>query len=343
MKKIIVLAMVLSMALMAAGCGNKEGHNVKDHIKLGQYKGIQVTVDRTEVTDEKIDEAIRYDMEAYAVDREVTDRPVQAGDTVNIDFEGLKDGVAFEGGAAAGYDLKIGSGQFIPGFEEGLIGHELGEKVSLNLSFPEEYHNAELAGQAVVFNVTINSITEAVIPELTEEFVKSNTKYDSIAAYREGIRAELAAQYEEEANIKKSDDVFNAILNNSEIISLPQVLLDYYKEDYKKIFTQYAQQYGLDFDTFLAAINMSQADYEKQAAQFAETSATQELVLSAIIEAEKIALTDQEFNAEVEEILQISGYPSRNELYKVLPESRIRKNLLMQKAIEFVMEQAIEV
>jgi trigger factor len=165
----------------------KADYKVDDYIKLGQYKGVKVTVDQLTVTDDNVNTAIQDDLKANATTEEVTDRKdVQNGDIVNIDYEGLKDGKAFDGGTSTGYDLTIGSGKFIPGFEDKLIGAKVGEKVSIDLTFPADYQQADLAGQAVVFNVTVNSIKKQVIPELTEEYVKSKTSYDTIDAYKEG-------------------------------------------------------------------------------------------------------------------------------------------------------------
>ncbi|MDF2486627.1 MAG: trigger factor, partial [Herbinix sp.] len=167
----------------------KEDFVVGDFIKLGQYKGIEVTVTKLEVTDANVDTAIQEDLTAHTTNEEITDRTdVQNGDIANIDYEGLKDGVAFEGGTATATDLTIGSNQFIPGFEEKLIGTKVGDKVEIELTFPEDYSNSpELAGQDVVFKVTVNAIKKEVVPELNLEYVQANTDYDTVDAYREGI------------------------------------------------------------------------------------------------------------------------------------------------------------
>ena len=368
-KKIFILVMSICIVLLAGGCGSKgvagntnsptptatSGTNtgnaqtvtkgdyvVDDYIKLGQYKGIKVTVTKLEVTDDAVNAAIQDDLKAKATQKDIIGRPVQNGDTVNIDYEGLKDGVAFSGGTAKGSDLTIGSGTFIPGIEEGLIGHNIGEKVALNITFPADYSTTDLAGKAVVFNVTINSIKESVLPELTEDYVKNNSDYASIDAYKEGTRAKLQVQNEETMKNQKTNDVFTAIAGNSKISSLPQTLLDYYKNDLKNYYTQYAQANGMDFASFLGASSMTQADFDSQAQQYAESMATQELVIKAIIEAEKMTLTDDEYNAGVDKIVSDYGYPSKDDLLKSIDESQIRENLLMQKAMDFVTAQAVE-
>ena len=175
----------------------KEDYKVSDYIKLGEYKGIKYTVNKLEVTDADIETAIQEDLQAAATEQEIKDRDVvKDGDIVNIDYEGLKDGVAFDGGTAKDSDLVIGSGSFIPGFEDGLIGATVGKQVDIKTTFPEDYQSTELAGQEVVFKVTVNAIKEKVVPELTEDYVKENLKFDTIDAYKEDIRKKLQEENE---------------------------------------------------------------------------------------------------------------------------------------------------
>lgn len=182
-KKICVTAAVLSASLLLTACGNKEYlKNIKaeKYVTLGEYKGITATAEKQEVTDELVEELIADSyLAAKAEKLPVTGRTVQEGDVVNIDFAGYRDGVAFEGGTAAGFDLTIGSGQFIAGFEEGLIGANIGDQLSLDLKFPDYYPgNPDLEGQPVVFEVTVNSIAESKNPELTDELVEELSTAD---------------------------------------------------------------------------------------------------------------------------------------------------------------------
>jgi trigger factor len=372
-KKFLALLISASVLLLAGGCGSnsvkatsttqtnqpaatsanastattpaaitKGEFAVDDFIKLGKYKGIEVTVNKTEVTDSAVTEAIQAELNAHATEENVTGRSVEKGDNVNIDYVGLKDGVAFEGGTAAGYDLLIGSGSFIPGFEDGLMGHNIGEKVAVNLTFPANYQAADLAGKAVVFNVTINAIKQPVIPTLTEEYVKNNTTFASIDAYKESIKADLQTKNEENQKNQMTSDVLGAVVANSKIMSFPQTLIDYYKNDFAIQYTQYASSNGMDLTSFLDASNITQEDFNKQTLDYANSMATQELVITSIIKTEKVTLSDEEFNTGVDKIIKQYSIASKDDLFKKVPESKIRESLLWQKTLDFVISQAIQ-
>ncbi|MBB2181365.1 trigger factor [Lachnospiraceae bacterium MD1] len=321
----------------------KEDYNVNDYVKLGQYKGIEVTVDKLEVTDEDVEAAIRADLEAHATEEEVTGRAVESGDIANIDYEGLKDGVAFDGGTATGYDLTIGSGTFIPGFEDQIIGMKVGEKRDINLSFPEEYPSEELAGQPVVFKVTLNAIKKTVVPELTEEYVKNNTEYDSIEAYKAAERTRLEEENKETMKNNKVNSVMTTVIDNAEIISYPQTLIDYYTYEVVSYYKSFASQYGMEYADFLAANNMTEESVAQEAKAYAENRAKQELVLNAIVTAEKMELSDQEYKDGLKQIVDEYGYESEEQLIEYITEDVIKETLLWQKAIDFVEAQAVEI
>jgi trigger factor len=282
-------------------------------------------------------------LQAKATEEEVTDRAVETGDIVNIDYEGLKDGVAFEGGTAQAQNLTIGSNSFIPGFEEKLIGAKIGDKLKLDLTFPEEYSQSpELAGQAVVFNVTVNSIKKSVVPELTEEYVKTNTDYDTIDAYREGTRTTLQATNEKTMKDNKINSILTTIIDNSEIASYPQTLIDYYAYEMKDYYTQYAAMFGMGFADFLSASGLTEESFATEQKSYAESRAAQELALNAIIKAEKIELTDAEYTEGVAKILTDYGYESEEALFETATEEQIKESLIWEKAVTFVTEQAVE-
>jgi trigger factor len=376
-KKVLLLVMSLSLLMLAGGCSKKdveseldgadvtptaaatvtgaatdetatevapvrEAYEVSEFITLGEYKGIEVTVEKLEVSEEDIDAAIEADLQANAKQEEVTDRAVETGDIVNIDYEGLKEGVAFEGGTAKAYDLTIGSNSFIPGFEEKLIGAKIGDKLKLDLTFPADYSAAELAGQAVVFNVTVNSIKKSVVPELTEDYVKANTDYETIEAYREGSRATLQAENEETMKNNKINSVLTAIIDNSEIASYPQTLIDYYAFEMKDYYTQYAAMFGMGFADFLAASGLNEESFATEQKSYAESRAAQELALNAIIKAEKMELTDAEYTEGIAKILTDYGYETEEELFKTATKEQIKESLIWEKAVTFVTEQAVE-
>lgn len=377
MKKRTLLLMIgLSVALTAWGCGKKsvedelnsqkdgaevtkaaedtsgasasqvpvrEPYEVSDYITLGQYKGVKAVYDKLEVTDADVEQAIEDELASNATEEEVQGRAVQTGDIVNIDYEGLKDGVAFEGGTAQGYDLEIGSGSFIPGFEDGLIGHNIGEKVKLDLTFPEEYHSEDLAGQAVVFNVTINSIKAKKLPELTDEYVKNNTDYNTVAEYKDSIRAELEAENEENMKNAKMANIIQTIISNSTISSYPQTLIDYYSYEMENYYTQYAQMFGMDLDAFIEANDMTQTAYNEQKKAYAENRAAQELVLNSVIKTENMVLTDEEYSKGLAYYMEKYDVATEDEFYQNYgTKEQVQESLLWEKAIDFLIAQSVE-
>lgn len=368
-KKVLLVVMCISILMLAGGCSKKTDTNdsnisgtpvptsavvpssalivtkgeyvLNDYIKLGQYKGIEVTVEQLEVTDADVETAVKDDMITNATPVEVTGRAVETGDIVNIDYEGLKDGIAFDNGTATAYDLTIGAGKFIPGFEDQLIGANIGDKLELNITFPADYTDTTLAGQPVVFKVTVNSIKK--IPELTEEYVKANTESDSIAAYKESIKAGLQATNVTTMANQKTSSVFSKIVENSKISSLPQTLLDYYTAARKDYYNQTATSYGVDLATFLSAYQITQEQFDSEIKAYAEAMSTQEIVLKAIIAAEKFELTDAEYQAGITQIVADYGYASEEEFLQSAEEAQIKEYLLWQKTMDFITEQSVEV
>jgi trigger factor len=294
------------------------------------------------VKDEDVDAAIKEELQGKATQEDVTDRAVQDGDIVNIDYEGLKDGVAFDGGTAKGSDLTIGSGTFIEGFETGLIGKKIGEKVTLNLTFPADYSSADLAGKAVVFNVTINSIKTSVVPELTEDYVKNNTDYASVDAYKEAKRADLVKENEKTMKNEKINNLLTAIVDGSKITSYPQTLIDYYAYEMESYYTQYASMFGYTLADFLTANKMTEESFATEKQTYAESRAAQELVLNAVIKAEGMKLTDQEYTDGVANYVKEYNYTSEDELFQNATEAQIRESLIWEKAVNFILENSKE-
>lgn len=382
-KKVLFLVISLCMMMLAWGCGKKnvaseldkvtkdnnvnaavteapaatgaateqtavkapvrEKYEVSDYITLGEYKGVKATYDKLEVTDADVDDAIQGELSANATQEEVKDRAVQNGDIVNIDYEGLKDGVAFNGGTAKAQDLEIGSNSFITGFEEGLVGHKIGEKVKLDLTFPEDYQSAELAGKAVVFNVTINSIKVSVLPELNDEYVKANTDYKTVAEYKEGTRKDLAASNEETMKNDKISSIIGTVVANSKISSYPQTLVDYYGYEMESYYSQYAQMYGMELSAFLEANGMTQASYDENKKSYAEGRAAQELVLNSIIKAENITLSDAEYTKGLAEYMEKYNITTEDEFYqKYGTKEQVSESLLWEKAVNYLVDQSVE-
>ncbi|MDF2511318.1 MAG: trigger factor [Herbinix sp.] len=368
-KKSLLIIMGLSIMLLASGCGKKsvsddvdtteatptvtgaaeetastpnlpdiEDYVASDYITLGQYKGVEVTVTKLNVTDEDVDAKVQEDLQANATQEEVKDRAVQKGDIVNIDYEGLLDGKAFDGGTAEGYDLEIGSGSFIEGFEEGLIGAKVGEKKALNLTFPADYSSADLAGKAVVFNVTVNSIKVSVVPELSEEYVTSNTDYKTIDEYKAGLRTQLEADNQTTMDNEKANNVMQAVLDGSTITSVPETLTNYYTTLINYQVEQEASYYGMEKDAYIEYVGMTQDDFASYIKEQVDFYGKYDLMLQGIVQAEKLELTDQEYKDAVANYMSSYGVTSEEELLKKVTEAQIKYSLIMQKAYDLVLE-----
>lgn len=351
-KKVLLMIIGLCLLAFVGGCKKEEtdpfgapvkkDYKASKYVTLGEYKGIEVTVKQFEVTDEVLDSLIQDDLKANATTKEVTDRPVQNGDVVNIDFEGLKDGMAFDGGTAQGYDLEIGSGSFIPGFEEGLIGANKGDKLELNLTFPENYSNEDLAGQAVVFKVTINSISEYVVPELTDEYVAKNTDFDTVEEYKEAKRKSLQSYSDQYNEYLKSNSVMQKVIDNAKISSIPENLLDYYKYVYGNYYEQMIySNYQKSLADYLTESGKTQEEYEEELLPAAESLAKREMVDMAVAEAEGMTITEEEYQELLPDYLSMYGFDSEETLRKYETKKRTKEQMLITKVEDFLVDQAV--
>lgn len=343
-RKFKVMAVVLGMTCAIVGCGNKKADTAdsgaKDYSKyvtLGEYKGIEVSTPSIEVTQEDIDAEIQNILEGHASNVEITDRDViENGDIANIDYKGMKDGEAFDGGTAQGYDLEIGSGTFIEGFEEKLIGAKVGETVNLDLEFPEEYPSEELAGQPVVFEVTVNSINERVVPELTEEFVTANTEYDNIDAFKEGTKEDLKAAKEDTAKSQKQSEVWNAVKNSATIKEYPEELVTKYTDQVNTYYGGYAEQYNMELEEFMQAYFGTSID------EYAKSVVENEMLLNTIAVKENIQITDEDVNNAAKELAPSYGYESAEAFLEAYTAEEVKANLVWEKVMEFLVENAVE-
>lgn len=314
------------------------GINVADYVTLGEYKGVEVSVDAPVVTDEYLDSYIDYVLQSNMVTTEITDRPVEEGDIVNIDYEGKIDGVAFDGGTAQGYDLTIGSGTFIDGFEDGLIGAETGETVDVNVTFPENYQGEEVAGKDAVFTVTVNSISVETLPELTDEFVQGlDVGVNTVEEYRQYaydlLMEEEQATHDSNAEIA----VLEAVMAGSQIQDPPEDMTNRYYNRIIDNMTYYASLYGYDLETFLSMQGTSEDAIRESAAQ-----AGQEIiVMQAIADAEGLSVTDEELDAEIETNAGSLGYDDVEEYRASLDVEGYREYMMSEKVLNFLLENAV--
>lgn len=236
---------VCSMALLA-GCSGKAISN--DKIEISQYKGLEVEkLEPVEVLDEHVDSSIQSTLEAKSTEKEITDRPVKNGDIATINYVGKKDGVEFEGGTAENYPLTIGSGQFIDGFEDGIIGHSVGETFDLELTFPEEYPSKDLAGQKVVFTVTINKISQKIVPELTDELVKEiSDKSKNVKEYKKEVKADLEKSNAESSKSRLEQNVWGALVEKCKVKKYPEDKKKEVMDSFTSQYSSVAEMYGMD-------------------------------------------------------------------------------------------------
>lgn len=316
-------------------------YNAAEYVELGQYKGLEVQIDLTASEDE-IAEEMEYYLQSADVMEEFTEGTVAEGDTVNIDYEGKKDGVAFDGGTAKGYDLTIGSGSFIDGFEDGLIGVTVGETVDLNLTFPENYFSADLAGQEVVFTVTVHSIKR--MPELTDELVSTITEgeYTTVDSYKEYIRGYLEESKAAERDNMIMANLLTQVSFNSTIKEYPQVMVDFSVNEMKSYYEDMAESFSMEFADFLSMyFGMTEEAFQEQAVMSVQQSLQQELYLKAIAEAEGITLSEEEYTQGCEDYAAAYGLESGEELVATYGESVVRISILQDKVLEFLMENAV--
>ena len=312
-------------------------------MKLGKYKGVQIEKVDSAVTDEEVDAEINKERENNARNITVTDRPVKDGDKTVLDFEGFVDGVAFEGGKGEDYPLTIGSGAFIPGFEEQLVGAEIGKELEVNVTFPEDYQAEDLKGKAAVFKCTVKEITEKELPELDDEFASEVSEFDTLEEYKTSVKATLTERKEKEAKEAKEAAVIEAIINDSDM-EIPDAMISTQQEQMVNEFAQRIQMQGLSFEQYLQFTGTSYDNMLAQIKPQAEKRIKSRLVLEAIVKAENITASEEEF----EEELKVMAEAYQLEVEKIkedLPEKnaeQIREDIAVRKAAEFAVANAKE-
>lgn len=271
---------------------------VKPEVVLGEYKGIEVEKPDTDVTDKDVDAELDKMAQKNARLVAIDDRAVELNDIVNIDFAGSIDGVAFEGGTAKGYDLTIGSGHFIPGFEDQLIGAKLGEEVNVNVQFPEDYSSKDLAGKSALFVVNINRISVKQLPTIDDEFAKDVSEFDTLEEYKESIKKELRDLKEKNAKREFEDKIISKVAENAEL-DIPSVMIDKQLQNMLQEFDIRLKASGLDIQTYLNVMNQEPEEFIKKLRDQAEKDIRAELVLEKISKNENIVASDDDVNEEL--------------------------------------------
>ncbi|MCM1046759.1 MAG: trigger factor [Candidatus Gastranaerophilales bacterium] len=316
---------------------------LKPEVKLGKYKGVKVDKADLTVTDAEIDEEIDRERERNSRILTVEDRPVKDGDMTVIDFEGFVDGVAFEGGKGEDYSLTIGSGTFIPGFEEALIGAEIGKETEVNVTFPEDYQASELAGKPAVFKCMVKEIKEKELPELDDEFAGEVSEFDTLAEYKEDVKKKLADRKAAQAKEVKEEAVIDAVIEDAKM-DIPDAMLETQQRQMIEDFAQRIQGQGLSMEQYMQFTGLTPAAIKDQVKPQALKRIQSRLVLEAVAAAEKMTVSEEEFEEEIKtmsEVYQIDPDKAK-EMLGARGEKQVREDLLVKKAIDFVVENAKE-
>lgn len=316
---------------------------LKPEVTLGKYKGVKVEAADLEVTEEEIDAEIGKERDNSARTVPVEGRPVQDGDMTVIDFEGFVDGVAFEGGKGTDYPLTIGSGAFIPGFEEALVGAEIGKETDVNVTFPEDYQAAELAGKAAVFKCTVKEIKEKELPALDDEFAAEVSEFDTLAEYREDTKKKIGERKAEAAKSAKEEAVIDAIIEDAQM-EIPDAMLETQQRQMVEDFAQRLQMQGLSMEQYMQFTGATPQMMLEQIKPQALRRIQSRLVLEAVAAAEKMEATEEEFEAEVAKMAE--GYKMEPDKVKELlgegGKKQVMEDICVNKAVEFVVENAKE-
>ncbi len=316
---------------------------VKPEVTLGQYKGIEVEKADTAATDEEVTAEIDKEREANSRTITVEDRAVQDGDMTVIDFEGFVDGVAFEGGKGTDYPLTIGSGAFIPGFEEKLVGAEIGKEVDVEVTFPEEYHAKELAGKPAVFKCTVKEIKVKELPELDDDFAQDVSDFDTMDEYKADVRKKVEEKKEAEAKAKKEDAVIEKIIEGA-AMEIPDAMVEMQAERIVDEFAQRLQMQGLSMDQYLQFTGGNVQALLDQSKPQALKRIQSRLVLDAVVAAESLTASDEEVEEELGKMAE--QYKMEVEKLKEMMGDEdlknIREDLAVQKAVELVTDAAVE-
>lgn len=354
---VLILSLVLGLGLVFTGCGGEKApyseYDLSEYVTLPDYDTFEVAVPEVEVTDAEIDAQIQKNLEAVATTKDVTEGFVDEGDTVKIKFAGtLADGSTLDGMNSESSTLTLGSGQFIEGFEEGLYGVNIGEEVSLDLTFPDPYpKNTDLSGKPVTFKVTVLSKQVKDVPELTEEFVKENSEVATIAEYRTEIGKALEEAKYNEALESIKFDLYSKIIEETVVLQYPEKEVNEEIEELTKTYKDKAEAAGTEFVTYLKEqLGMTENEFNEEAKAYGEELVKQEMVIYSMAEKEGITVTDEEYEEYLQTLLTSAGFENEDafktytgmtldeyaEMYK------LDRDLLLTKELDTIYDRLVE-
>ena len=316
---------------------------VKPEVTLGEYKGMEVDKTSTRVTQKEVEAKIKEEAEKNARTVTVEGRPVQDGDEVILDFEGFVDGEAFEGGKGENYPLTIGSGSFIPGFEEQLVGAEAEKEVEVKVTFPEEYHAEELKGKDAVFKCTIHEIKEKQIPEIDDEFAAEVSEFDTLDEYKADVKAKIKEQKENEGKQKKEDQAVEKAVANA-TMEIPEAMIDEQVRQMVNEFAQNMQYQGISFEQYCQITGMTLEKIQEETRPQAVKRIETRLVLEVIAKAENIEVTEERLDEEIKKMAE-SYNMEADKLKELMGEEekkQMMEDIAVQDAVTFLVENAVE-
>ena len=318
--------------------------DTKQEVTLGEYKGLTIEDIDPEVSAKEVDQYVDMIRSKQAEVKTITDKRnvLKKGDTANMDFVGKKDGVAFPGGSAEGYDLEIGSGSFIPGFEEQMEGMKVEEVRNIELSFPEDYYVSDLAGQPVVFEVTLHAIKRKILPELNDEFVKDVSNFETVAEYKEDIKNMLSAEKTAEIKNRHKAAVAQQVVEASDVVA-PESMVNEETESSMNDIRFTMKQQGIELEDYLKMTNGKLEDIENECRNRAEALVKQTIVFEAIAEKEGLAVSDEDLEAEYAKMSEMYNQPVETirEVFAMRGQvGAIKRNLLLEKVADFLLENA---
>lgn len=336
MKKRILACIVAACTVLSlVGCG---GEIKNDKIKITQYKGLEVDkVESAEVTDEDVEASIQSTLYTLSTTNEITDRPAQEGDEVTIDYAGKVDGVAFDGGTAEDQTITIGEGKFIDGFEEQIIGHNIGETFDINVTFPEGY-SEELGGKDAVFTITLDKIVERIIPELTEELLPQlSTTATTLDGYRAEVKKDLETSNAESAKSELEQLIWNSLIENCVIETYPEDKMKEVTSNIESQFTYMASYYGMEVSALIENY------YGITLEEMVQNLIKQEFAVELIAEKEKLTLTAADYDKGLADYAEQYGYDDVEEFEEMVGKEELQKTLLQKRVGEFLMENCKQV
>lgn len=342
----VLLTGVAAASVMLAGCSGSKGLET-DEMTISVYKGVEINevAKPGEVTDEDVENAIQATLQTNATPEEITDRAVESGDTATIDFTGKINGEEFDGGSSTDYPLVIGSGTFIEGFEDSVVGHNIGDAYDWQGKFPDDYNNAEYAGKDVVFSITVKGISKQSIPELTDEFVKSvSSESKNVKEYKEEVKKRLESDNKKNYEDGISQSVWQKVLDNTEIKKYPEKEVKKVSDALVEQYKTTAEYYQQDYETFIQdQMGYSVEEFEKQVDDAAKASIKQTMVTEAIADKEKIKMSDDEYKDQLKKIAESFGYEDVDALKDSAEEDDLKDMALNNMVREWLTENCVQV